>query len=511
MFLSGSTYRNKMKWNHMSFDKNKLVDLKILGNQLLINPAAHTNNVPILLSVIKPDSPTQNTIESLLALQFFFTPHLHQISSSTPPEDSDPKIAFFSWLRSAFNKYVHSLIKIAVSSKPENRLRQVVVDVLMEIMKEGGNAGHFYYPAIYHKLVHAVVNSSLRSDDILLGFLAKEFFRYIDIRYFTYISIEKLARTLVEKENKNYPTDADGENQLRPSSEHSVLKLHNLLSHISRLEASGDTLVHEIWTGSGVFFEIGSGRDQIDLEARHVKSNDKVMSSQNIAKKMKSKFIRAWITFVRLPLPLNVHNEVLATLHKDVIPHLSNPEMLSGFLAKSVGTGGFVSVMTLNTIYYLMTQHGLVYPDFYDKLCAVLVPSIFMGNDCTMLFQLLDSCLVSSLLPANVAAAFCKKLSELALCIPPCDAQVIFALVHNLRQRYTSVNCLPHLERCAGATKETCEGENESSQNPEGSIVNRNSFYQPGIDTLKSEDSDPKEPNALEIRCSGHGGNHPSK
>ncbi|KAL6500084.1 hypothetical protein OROGR_027994 [Orobanche gracilis] len=66
-------------------------------------------------------------------------------------------------------------------------------------------------------------------------------------------------------------------------------------------------------------------------------------------------------------------------------------------------------------------------------------------------------------------------------------------------------------ERCAGATKETCEGENESSQNPEGSIVNRNSFYQPGIDTLKSEDSDPKEPNALVIRCSGHGGNHPSK
>ncbi|CAA3017330.1 nucleolar complex 4 homolog, partial [Olea europaea subsp. europaea] len=47
--------------------------------------------------------------------------------------------------------------------------------------------------------------------------------------------------------------------------------------------------------------------------------------------------------------------------------------------------------------------------------------------------QLLDSCLKSPLLPAYLAVAFCKKLSRLALCVPPFGALAI-ALVHNLLQ-----------------------------------------------------------------------------
>lgn len=58
--------------------------------------------------------------------------------------------------------------------------------------------------------------------------------------------------------------------------------------------------------------------------------------------------------------------------------------------------------------------------------------------------QLLDSCLKSSLLPAYLAAAFCKKLSRLALFVPPAGALVIIALVNNLLQRHTSINCLVH-------------------------------------------------------------------
>ena len=59
-------------------------------------------------------------------------------------------------------------------------------------------------------------------------------------------------------------------------------------------------------------------------------------------------------------------------------------------------------------------------------------------------FQLLDSCLKSPLLPAYLAASFAKKLSRLALTVPPSGGLVIVALIHNLLRRHPSINCLVH-------------------------------------------------------------------
>ena len=125
-----------------------------------------------------------------------------------------------------------------------------------------------------------------------------------------------------------------------------------------------------------------------------------------------------------------------------------------------------------------MTQHGLEYPNFYEKLYALLVPSIFMAkhrakffevmltvqSTCHMVLkiqfyessvylfinvrlynlQLLDSCLKSPLLPAYLAAAFAKKLSRLSISVPPSGSLVIVALIHNLLRRHPSINCLVH-------------------------------------------------------------------
>lgn len=59
-------------------------------------------------------------------------------------------------------------------------------------------------------------------------------------------------------------------------------------------------------------------------------------------------------------------------------------------------------------------------------------------------FQLLDSCLKSPLLPAYLAASFAKKLSRLALTVPPSGSLIIIALIHNLLRRHPSINCLVH-------------------------------------------------------------------
>ena len=49
--------------------------------------------------------------------------------------------------------------------------------------------------------------------------------------------------------------------------------------------------------------------------------------------------------------------------------------------------GGVVSVMALSSLFLLMTKYGLEYPNFYEKLYALLVPSIFMAKHRAKFFQ----------------------------------------------------------------------------------------------------------------------------
>ena len=61
----------------------------------------------------------------------------------------------------------------------------------------------------------------------------------------------------------------------------------------------------------------------------------------------------------------------------------------SDFLTRSYDIGGVVSVMALSSLYILMTQHGLEYPNFYEKLYALLEPAIFMAKYRAKFFEVL--------------------------------------------------------------------------------------------------------------------------
>ncbi|KAL0399668.1 UNVERIFIED_CONTAM: DNA replication licensing factor MCM6 [Sesamum radiatum] len=491
-------------------EKRSLSDLRTLGEQLLTS-RAHINNLPILLTFINPDSPPQYALESLLSLQSFFTPILRNSPLPLPPHARTPTLTpnLFTARGCAPSSTICFSASLILSSPRNPRMlfgynnclffyfivqNEVVLDA-MEFVKVG-NAGKFH-SAIYHKLLRAIVHSELGADDVLLDLLATKYFSYTDICYFTYISLEKQARTLGGQEDRNSTPGFEDSIQSRLSMELSIQKMHNLLSHIPPMEASEEKL--KMWNALGIF-EKSNKKEHIDLEDKQgnsQKSNDKALSSRGIAKKMKQKFTKAWISFLRLPLPLNVYKEVLVTLHQAVIPYLSNPIMLSDFLTRSYDIGGVVSVMALSSLYILMTQHGLEYPDFYNKLYALLEPSIFMAKHRAKFFQLLDSCLKSSLLPAYLAAAFCKKLSRLALFVPPSGALVIIALVHNLLQRHPSINCLVHREGGTETTTETSDEEKDSFDNAEDSSVNRDLFEKAGVDHFNDEESDPKNTNSM--------------
>jgi hypothetical protein len=63
------------------------------------------------------------------------------------------------------------------------------------------------------------------------------------------------------------------------------------------------------------------------------------------------------------------------------------PVSFSGFLTESYNTGGLISVMALGSLFILITKYGLEYPDFYNKLYALLEPSIFVARYRSRFFE----------------------------------------------------------------------------------------------------------------------------
>ncbi|ONK71061.1 uncharacterized protein A4U43_C04F4300 [Asparagus officinalis] len=455
--MASSIQETKKKKRHQNPKKTKtsetltLKEVKTLGSQLL-SSRAHINNLPTLLSVLSPSSPLKFSLEALISLQSFFVPLVNEIPSKTladPSKEKDPELVYKAWLRARFDEFVNSLIETAVDSRSEEALKDVALDAIMDFVKLGKDGK--FQSAIYHRLLHSIVRNT-SSVDSLIDLLASKYFKYLDVRYFTYTSLYKVANDSNSRHMAGIsPKEAE--------------------------KASSDPLS-------------GNSKSQ-KPKGMHSEAS----SVNRILKKIKLKFTNAWLSFLRLPLPLDIYKEVLATLHQNVLPYMANPAILCDFLTMSYDIGGVISVMALSGLFVLMTKHGLEYPKFYEKLYALLTPAVFMAKHRALFFQLLDTCLKSSHLPAYLAAAFAKRLSRMALSVTPSGERLIIAIIHNLLRRHPSINFLVN-KQDEEADGEASEGGDNSSQDA-GIIRSVVQSKKHGIDPFKSEESDPSKSDAM--------------
>ncbi|KAJ8511979.1 hypothetical protein OPV22_002413 [Ensete ventricosum] len=482
-----------------------LDDLKALGHQLL-SSRAHINNLPVLLSFLSPSSPVALALESLISLQSFFVPLFPEIPSSlsvpnkrsvAPTDDGEEKdveLVFKDWLRERFGEFLNGLIEITVSGQSVDALRDVALDAIMDFVKLGKD-GRFH-SAIYHRFLHRIVRATSAVDP-LLDLLGPKYFKYIDVRYFTYTSIEKIIKSF---ESSTLHSDEDSSEL--SSMEFPVRIMYNILFCCPPLEAEKEQS-YEMWSQLGISSKEVGKLSSIDLVSDAEPENSKkvdsdVSSSSHIAKKIKLKFAKAWISFLKLPLPVDVYKEVLASLHQTIIPYLANPSILCDFLTRSYDFGGVVSVMALSGLFILMTHHGLEYPKFYEKLYALLTPAVFMAKHRAGFFQLLDTCLRSSYLPAYLAATFAKKLSRLALSVPPSGALIIIAVIHNLLRRHPAINFLVHQpigdENDRGTSVEDNRSGEDVRESENGHIILSTKL---GTDPFDIQECDPAKSNAM--------------
>jgi U3 small nucleolar RNA-associated protein 19 len=182
-----------------------------------------------------------------------------------------------------------------VSTHSDDAIRDVALDALMDFVKLGKDGK--FQSAIYHKFLHAVVHAS-DSVDPLLELLGSKYFKYTDVCYFTYTSVDKIANNLGSK------TTDSGKDALQNGSDGSenkgaifVHNIYNLLAHVPVMDYQQDS-TFEMWSTVG-------------LSAKGEKDSSKDSSSTtHIKKKIKLKFTKAWLSFLKLPLPLDVYKEV---------------------------------------------------------------------------------------------------------------------------------------------------------------------------------------------------------
>ncbi|MCO5552169.1 hypothetical protein L7F22_005679 [Adiantum nelumboides] len=432
-----------------------------LGKELLASKA-HINNAPTLLSLLSKalESPTSSDdeclLQALLSLQAFFCPLLSTGELSPQAFESaqstlqikagkhaqQAEAVYLAWLWDKYNQFVDLLLRLMNCPTVSSSAQVASIDALMQFVQQEKQGD--FSDRIYNKLCSTLVLSNHFNRQMIEHLVAK-YFKYMDVCCHTCVALRKLIR-------HHGPKHQGISTSLEDGTVMEEISLQSLMSNVSDIlicinvpkitRKDSDNAVFESWSTS-------KGKDYqmiVDVKTKQADTKDtskQVKFTQEV-KKLKTKISRAWLTFLQLPLTTTVYEKVLGHMHKAIIPNLTNPLLLSDFLTNAYNKGGLISVMALSGLFSLITEYGLEYAEFYNKLYALLEPSIFIAKYRARFFELLDLSLKSPLLPSYLAAAFAKKLGRMALKSPPAGALIVIAIVHNLLRRHPSINCLVH-------------------------------------------------------------------
>ncbi|KAK4700927.1 U3 small nucleolar RNA-associated protein 19, partial [Phenoliferia sp. Uapishka_3] len=155
-------------------------------------------------------------------------------------------------------------------------------------------------------------------------------------------------------------------------------------------------------------------------------------------------FQDCWLGLLSLPLDESEAKRVLVILHRQVLPHMTDPKRTMDWLVDSTNSGGTVGILALNGLFTLMTKHNLEYPDFFTKLYALLDRDVMHVRYRPRFFRLLEVFMGSSHLPSALVAAFIKRLARLSLSAPPAAIVTVIPFIYNLLKLHAGCMTMIH-------------------------------------------------------------------
>lgn len=139
-------------------------------------------------------------------------------------------------------------------------------------------------------------------------------------------------------------------------------------------------------------------------------------------------------------LSISQYKALMSILHKRIIPYMAVPAGLMDFLTDAYDQqdDDVLPILALNSLWELMKNYNLEYPDFYTKLYSLLTPNLLFTRYRSRFFRLCDLFLSSTHLSANLVASFIKRLARLALTGTAPGVVIIIPLIYNLLKRHPS-------------------------------------------------------------------------
>ena len=298
------------------------------------------------------------------------------------------------WLHSQYTRYVAcSLTFLRHSHTP---LQLSALQALMALVKlstrsqQPDTAASLLATGLFVSAVHAALQSP--QYDSLHDTLASQYLLpYIDLRVAALRAIKAKLRQAAAQHNDR-PTTFDTTGTVTVHEAAVVLFAHL------------DTTLHNSLT---LLLDLS----RPDTLAPTASFTDATVS----ASALKASLSATYMAYLSVPHSAASYKRVLEHVDSHVLPNVANPLLLADFLTDSFHIGGIVSLLSLASLFHLMTKHNLDYPHFYHKLYSLCTPALTLSKHRSRLFVLLSKFLSSAYLPSSLVAAFCKRLARLAV------------------------------------------------------------------------------------------------
>lgn len=325
--------------------------------------------------------------------------------------DADKQKVYTTWLKDRYSDCCNALFTLICHENTS--VQDLSLCVLMKLLKLEYESAlspqqkQIFPLHIFKKLISSLLKGENDSADVIMKF--QEYMEYDDLRYFTMLSVLEFL--------KSHSDDGN-----------SAVSLNNSFTLLINLSCPESTDVDTLTS----FYAVTSPDTRISSCRQHRKL-----------------FQTVWLEFLKKKLSRGLYHKVLAVLDDKLMPYMTNPLQLSDFLINSYNMGGATSLLALNGLFRLIHGYNLDYPDFYQKLYALLEPAIFHVKYRARFFYLLDLFLTSTHLPAYLVAAFIKRLCRLCLTAPVDGLTIVIPLIYNLLLRHEACSVLIHRPGCS--------------------------------------------------------------
>jgi U3 small nucleolar RNA-associated protein 19 len=388
----------------------------------------------------------------------------------------DPHAVFSAWLHRQFSSCIAALLK-NISSGTDARTQVSSLSALMEFTRGSRKPGVFDNQLCFKIVSCILLHNKVAS--AVVGAMLQKYAKHADVYYYLLRAISKLCTRraahpgLNRKGSAAAAGDVHGEDSDEEGNEEFNTTAsaddfaRNVYDILSRISPPSDESTEELqsWCGAAEVGVVAAACDasgprqrkkqRKEAETNGLSTHNDILANDNSTKplmnakwasaKLRRKaYSEAWMSFLCLSLPNDIYRKSLSRLHDLVIPNLTTPLLLSDFLTHSLDRGGLDGMLALNGIFILVTQHGLEYPKFYERLYGLFTPDIFLSRHRLRFFQLADIFLASPMVPAYTAAAFAKRFGRQALSAPPAGALIAIVFIHNLMRRHPACVQLVH-------------------------------------------------------------------